>query len=305
MKYFYPLVLFAFAIVVHSAPGGNGGGGGDRSTRRLQMIFQPVLASANNFTVACSDSSSIQVNDSLAILNKLIGNKVSNSQDSVCLNSTQLNLETSDSIEMIRDKLDDLFNLEKSSKTDKQRKKWIINIITQANYLAQTFNDSQLISELQDETNFTRVITNWLNSRKDIMSNFNTTCSTETLNLGDLFPQNPDKPDWSAWAPNTCVNLNELRNATHSSLDLINNKLKSLFSEERDKMHPYQKAFSIAVILDIDVWGAWLSDVGFNPWGNLRWTKDPPAATTVETTHSSHSAGSTHSTHSSHHTTSA
>jgi hypothetical protein len=144
-------------------------------------------------------------------------------------------------------------------------------ILGQAIYLGRTLNDSKLVSELQSPNSFKDVCTNWLNANKDIMSSFNTTCSADTIDLGKIVPSDPNMPDRGSWPPNTCVNFVNLRKATHAALDLTNAKLQGLFSEEKDTWHPYQKAFSIAVVLEIDVWGDWLSQAGFNP-GKL-WKK--------------------------------
>jgi hypothetical protein len=179
----------------------------------------------------------------------------------------------------------------------------------QAIYLANTLNDSQLVSELQNNISFNQVVQNWLNARKDVMSRFNITCSNDTLDLGQMFP--PNGMDWGTWPPNTCVNFANLRNATHAALDLINCQLQSLYSEEADKRHPYQKAFSIAVVLEIDVWGFWLSQVGFNPGQFWKRNTPPPAEsqTTQAEVHTSTHPASTHSsthhtsTHSTHETT--
>jgi hypothetical protein len=109
------------AIVAQSAP----------YAGKLARTFQPILDAAKNFSITCSSCpSSLKVSDVMPILFGIISNDTTDAKSAPsCLNSTQMNLKTTQSIEVIRDKLDDLFDMERSNKTEIRRKKLIINII--------------------------------------------------------------------------------------------------------------------------------------------------------------------------------
>jgi hypothetical protein len=231
---------------------------------KLAYLVPQIIQAGDKFTTPCSNNNhTVKVDHSYDILYSMVS-KVKNFESTpICLNVSSLNMHTSSNVQKLKDKIDLLLDMEKSTKTFKDIKKWIIIVVHTILYLGQTLNDTSLIKHLQDEANFTQVIDNWLNPVKDIFRTFKMACNKEALHLGQEFPIKPyDLTGDFSWPPATCIDPVALKKAAHAALDLIHDKLSSLFNEEADKQHLYQKTFSIATILQINSMGYYLSMVG-------------------------------------------